>query len=177
MYSGIPTDTLTRTAVTEGLAFAGVDRGSAQRLGGVVDVGADVASGFLTLGLRAPSRGLSRNVTGLTAQQAAQLEQKLLSIPGASKVRAFGSRTKGTSTAASDLDISLIGNIDRTNPATISIVKEAQAFARQAGIGTGKGLRPLDITTAPSTRAFNQSFRANPNFDPKLGVPRLKPLR
>jgi RHS repeat-associated protein len=127
--------------------------------------------------LRYVPTGPSKNIVGLTIEQATQLEQRLLSIPGAKQVRAFGSRTKGTSTAASDLDIALIGQIDKYDPITKAIVREVQKFAKQLGIGNGKGLLPLDITPATSTRALNKSILANPEYNPAQGLPKYKKLK
>ncbi len=105
------------------------------------------------------------------------IHKHLLSVPGAKMARAFGSRTKGTSTRKSDLDIALIGNIDRTDPAVLSAIVDAQELATKFGVGTGKGLRPLDITVTPSIRSLKRSFLSNPDYDPSLGIPKFKRLR
>lgn len=128
--------------------------------------GIGFAGGYFNRRLLSANSGLSRNISGLTAQQDDRLEQKLLSNPGARQVRAFGSRTKGTSSKLSDLGIALMGNIDELDPEALSIIVDAQNLAKQYGIGTGKGYRPLDITTATSVRALNKAFHTNPDFNP-----------
>jgi RHS repeat-associated protein len=117
------------------------------------------------------------NIGGITPEQAAILHEKLIRIPGARQVRAFGSRTKGTFTSESDLDIAIFGRIDEADPAAIAAVREAQAYARAIGIRNGKGYRPLDVNIYRNPAEMRAAFRANPDFDPSLGVPQLKQLR
>jgi RHS repeat-associated protein len=117
------------------------------------------------------SAGAAKNIGGITAAQAAKLRELLESIPGVQKVGAFGSRTKGTYTAISDLDIALFGEINRYNPNTLRIIREVQKYAESIGIGTGKGHTPLDINVWKSIKEMKQAFRNSPNFDPSKGVP------
>ena len=117
------------------------------------------------------------NIGGISANQAATLEQKLLRIPGVKKVRAFGSRTKGTYTVKSDLDIAAFGRVNKADSATVQAMREAQAYAKKIGIGTGKGYRPLDFNVFHDAAEMAEAFRANPNFDPVLGIPKLKKIR
>src|SRR5262249_46926364 len=119
----------------------------------------------------------ARNIGGITAEQAAILEQKLMKIPGVRQVWAFGSRTKGTFTAKSDLDIAAFGEINKSDPATIEAMRDAQAYAARIGIGNGKGYRPLDFNSYGNASEMKKAFQANPNFDPALGVPKLKKLK
>ncbi|HVA44858.1 MAG TPA: nucleotidyltransferase domain-containing protein [Pirellulales bacterium] len=139
--------------------------------------GDSAAQGAKGLAAALATDGASRYVAGITAEQAALLRQKLLSIPGAEDVRAFGSRTKGTSTANSDLDIIIIGDVNTLSPNTIPAVRGAQQYALRIGIGTGDGLRPLDIHIYSSYAEFRAAWIASPNFDPALGVPNLLPLK
>jgi predicted nucleotidyltransferase len=97
------------------------------------------------------------NIGGITASQASNLRGLLLKIPGVEGVGAFGSRTLGTFTKESDLDIALFGQINRTNPATIGAVREAQEYAQSIGIGMGKeGRAALDIHPFTSMREMEQ---------------------
>lgn len=123
------------------------------------------------------SAGAAKNIGGITAEQAAKLRELLESIPGVQKVGAFGSRTKGTHTANSDLDIALFGEVNRFNPNTLRIIGEVQKYAESIGIGTGKGHSPLDINVWKSIRKMKQTFRNSPNFDPSKGVPTAVPTK
>ena len=117
--------------------------------------------------------GPAKNVAGMNSSQAQELEGILSKTPGVKQVRVFGSRTKGTSGPNSDLDVTLIGKIDRDAPATLNQIRKAQDFARR--LGFGKGLKPgegapLDIHTFESETEFYNSFKNDPNFDPREGV-------
>lgn len=94
-------------------------------------------------------------------------------IPGAARVRAFGSRTTGVFTKDSDSDIAIFGSVDNANPTTLRAVREAQRYAESIGIGVGKGYRPLDINVYRSVKEMNKSFRNNPGFDASRGLPKL----
>jgi RHS repeat-associated protein len=118
----------------------------------------------------------AQNIGGITAREAERLRELLQRIPGVKNVRAFGSRTKGTQTAKSDLDIALIGGVNPHNPTTQIAVREAQKYAESIGIGFGKeGRTSLDIHVFRSLREMKESFRNSPNFDPSQGVP--KPVK
>lgn len=139
-------------------------------------IGRAVAS-FSSFVLRRVGAAAAENIAGITAEQAAKLRELLQRIPGAKQVFAFGSRTTGRSTAASDLDFALIGEVSRLDPATLRAVREAQAYAESIGIGTGKGRMPLDINVYRSVQELKGAFRANPGFDAARGVPKLVPLK
>jgi predicted nucleotidyltransferase len=115
----------------------------------------------------------ARNIGGITAEEAARLRALLEKIPGAAQVRAFGSRTTGAFTKASDLDIVVFGNVDKANPNTVRAVIEAQQYAESIGIGMGRGYRSLDINVYKSVEEMNKAFRSNPSFDASRGVPKL----
>jgi RHS repeat-associated protein len=115
----------------------------------------------------------ARNIGGITAVQAARLRELLEKIPGAVEIRAFGSRTTGAFTNASDLDIAVFGNVDKANPNTLRAVQEAQQYAESIGIGMGKGYRSLDINVYRSVEEMRQAFRNNPLFDAARGLPKL----
>jgi len=125
----------------------------------------------------ASRRGAALNIAGISIEEAVAIESRLMEIPGVKRVRAFGSRTKGTSTAQSDLDIALFGEIDRSDPATLRIISEVQRRASQGGIGSGKGLRPLDISVFDSLFDMWRGFTGNPAFDPRQGLPSPKRMR
>jgi RHS repeat-associated protein len=150
-------------------AMAGAER-SALR-------GARVATrGEAEAGARAASvarQGPSKNIGGVSAEQAAELQRLLKRIPGVEDVYVFGSRTKGTWTPKSDLDIAAFGNVDPLSPKALEAAKQAQAYAEKIGIGTGKGHRPLDINFWSSEADMRASFKGGPTFDPKKGVPKL----
>lgn len=63
---------------------------------------------------------------------------------------------------------------DRRCVRAISLMPLSAFYARNIGIKTGKGFRPLDVNVFESGAAFPKSFRANPGFDPRMGVPKLK---
>ncbi|MGA9772165.1 MAG: RHS repeat-associated core domain-containing protein [Blastocatellia bacterium] len=119
----------------------------------------------------------ARYIGGLTSAQAAKLLSILERIPGVKQVRAFGSRTTGAFTAGSDLDIALLGNINRYDPGTLKLIREAQAYAESIGVGTGKtGRMSLDINVWRSASEMKSAFRGSPGFDAAKGVPKLVPL-
>ena len=115
----------------------------------------------------------AKNIGGILSHEAAQLNKLLKESPGADEVYAFGSRTKGTWTPKSDLDIAVFGDINQRSPKTLKAVKRAQEYARGIEIGTGKGHRPLDINVFESRAEMRKSFMGNPDFNRRLGVPRL----
>ena len=78
------------------------------------------------------------NIGGITAKQAGTLRALLLKIPGVEDVGAFGSRTVGNFSKESDLDIAIFGQINKSDPATIGAVRQAQEYAESIGIGLGK---------------------------------------
>ena len=121
--------------------------------------------------------GSNSNVAGLNARQASTLRQMLMDIPGVKDVRAFGSRTTGMSTSASDLDVLLIGDVPQTSRAAIDAITRARAYARSVGIGAGKTGNYLDPQVFPTLRAAQQSFRANPLPPPAKSVPIFKKLK
>jgi RHS repeat-associated protein len=126
-----------------------------------------------TIPLSGPS--LSRNVMGLTSEEAVILRSRLSEIPGARSVRVFGSRTTGAARTGSDLDVAIFGEIDHSDSATLQAVRAAQSYGRQINLGGGRQY-PLDINTWASPAEMRQSFLANPNYDPNRGVPVLKKL-
>jgi predicted nucleotidyltransferase len=120
-------------------------------------------SSFTSFVLRGGAGAVAQNVAGITAEQAAKLRGILARIPGVEDVLAFGSRTKGTHTAESDLDIALIGEVNRYDPKTQALVREAQEYAKSIGVGLGKeGRAPLDIHSWPSVKEMIKAFRDNP---------------
>jgi predicted nucleotidyltransferase len=116
-------------------------------------------------------RGPALNIAGISTEDAVAIESRLMEIPGAKSVRVFGSRTMGTSSARSDLDVALFGDIDLTTSRAQQAIREAQAIARRVGIGTGKGYRPLDVNVFASIPDMWQRFVMNPGFDPRVGLP------
>lgn len=69
----------------------------------------------------------AKNIGGITAAQAARLRELLTKIPGVEEVYVFGSRTKGTWTAQSDLDVAAFGNVNHSSNASVKATREAQA--------------------------------------------------
>ena len=107
---------------------------------------ASFATGIVARGYYAARVKYSTRIGGITPQQATKLRSLLKKIPGAKKVMAYGSRTEGTWTSKSDLDIVVFGKINEQSPATLRAVRKAQDYAQEIGIGMGKtGRRPLDI--------------------------------
>jgi predicted nucleotidyltransferase len=129
------------------------------------------------LGEKVPISLMAENVAGITAEQAAVLRQKLLEIPGVKDVRVFGSRTKGTSTAASDLDVVLIGDIDTSSRAALEAMRAARAYAKQIGIGPGKGGQYIDPTIYPSMSEACKPANWRPVSNPADRVPKFKKVR
>jgi RHS repeat-associated protein len=118
------------------------------------------------------------NVTGISAEQAAQLRQMLLDIPGVEDVRVFGSRTTGMSRASSDLDVLLIGDVDRRCPGAINAMRSARIYARKIGIGPGKGRQYLDPQIFPSMNDARNPGIWTPFPDPnRPRVPIFKKLQ
>jgi predicted nucleotidyltransferase len=106
-------------------------------------------------------------------------QEILRGIPGVERVRVFGSRTKGTAGPTSDLDVALFGKINRSDPSTLRQIRKAQDLARRLGFGRdlqpGEGA-PLDIHAFETEAQFYKSFKEDPNFDPREGLPKLKKL-
>jgi RHS repeat-associated protein len=159
-------------------------------LGGLSGLGTAGVSRFLppswyAAATRPPATSrMATNVQGITVAQAAELEGRLMKIPGVKSVRVFGSRTKGTATQtptqSSDLDVVLIGKVDPRSQAVLKQVRAAQQYARSLGLG--RGIRPpygdaLDIHYFENEADFYWSFLNDPDFDPSEGFPWLKRLK
>lgn len=111
--------------------------------GGLTVKGAQASRGVISrvigwLFTKSIARQSAVNIGGITAKEAATLKSLLLKIPGAEGAGAFGSRTVGTFAKESDLDIVLFGQVNRSDPATIGAVRQAQEYAQSIGIGLGQ---------------------------------------
>ena len=158
----------------------GYDLAQGNALSYLTAPGTEMAVGGLLGKLGTLAKCPSKNIGGLTADQARALEDALKKIPGVQEAQAFGSRTTGAFSSGSDLDIAVYPRVDLESPDALQAIREAQAIARETGINPASG-NPLDIHSFENADQMFREFIRLQELDPAVSagkaLPNPVPLR